>query len=89
MLNFDQSVDTSSTDFGTSGNLSVKSGPLPALVLASSSGGGSLEPLLGPEVSSRGGGSAGRICLLQKYLVMHLSQRVLRSLLDEFWMLEV
>ena len=51
MLNFDQSVFTSSTDFGTSGNRSCESGPRVPFGIES------LDPLLGPEVSSRGGGS--------------------------------
>ena len=51
MLNCDQSVFTSSTDFGTSGNLSFVSGPRVPFGI------GSPDPLLGPEVSSRGGGS--------------------------------
>ena len=50
MLKFDQSVSTLSIDCGISGNLSCWSGPRVAL-------GAEVEPLLGPEVSSRGGGS--------------------------------
>ena len=61
MLDLDQPVSTLSLDFGVSGNLSSLSGPrVTELVLGpNATVTGSKEPMLGPEVSLRGGGSHG------------------------------
>ena len=56
MLNFDQSVLSASNDNGFCSNLSFASGPRVALGSEGSCG-GSLELLLGPDVSSLGAGS--------------------------------
>ena len=56
MLNFDQSVFTSSVDNGFCSNRSLRSGPLVAFgSIAEATG--SRDPLLGPDVSSIGSGT--------------------------------